>query len=70
MISQNLFLSSMMFLRQGNMSEHDQIFVFVYVNSLFNLSSGMWVGTGSRGISTIGVRIESLFMRGVRAVEK
>ena len=35
------FLGSVIFLRQGNIVEHDHIFVFVYANSLFRLSSGM-----------------------------
>ena len=43
MILQNLFLGYVIFLRR-DMIEHDQFFIFVYVNSL---NSGMWVGTGS-----------------------
>ena len=34
MILQNLFLGSVIFLRQ-EMIEHDQFFIFVHVNSLF-----------------------------------
>ena len=34
MILQNLFLGSVIFLRQ-DMIEHDQFFIFIYVNSLF-----------------------------------
>ena len=60
MILQNLVLVSVI--------EHDRIFVFVYANCLFKLNSGMWIGTRSRDVSTIGVQIKNLFMRGGRAV--
>ena len=54
MILQNLVLSSVIFLGQ-DMIEHDQF-----------LNSGMWVGTGSGGVSTIDKR---LFIKGSSIVE-
>ena len=67
-IFQNLVLCFMVFLGQDNMTEHDRIFVFVYVNSYVKLNSGMWVGAGSRGVGTTGVKSKNLFLRGGRAI--
>ena len=66
----NWFWAFMIFLRQSNMIEQALIFVFVYVNFLFKMNSAMWVDAGSRGVSTIGVKNQKLFMRGGRAVEQ
>ena len=63
-IFQILVLGSMIFLRQCNMIEQDRIFVFVWANSLFKLNSGMWVGAGSSGVSTIDVQGKKLFRKG------
>ena len=60
---QNLFLGSVILLRQDNMMEHDRKFIFVYVKS------GKWVDAGSRGVGTIDVQNKRLFMRSGRMVE-
>ena len=59
-ILQNLIL--------GNMIEHDRMFIFVYVNFLFKLNSGIWVDAGPTGVCPIGGKNKSLFRRGDRAV--
>ena len=70
MTFKELFLSSLIFFKQDRMSERDRIVVFVYVNSLFKLISGMLVDAGSRGFSKIDNQNKRFFLQGGRAVEQ